>query len=176
MSDWSGDVEALAELVRIARYESRRKAKRYLHDCGVTHCTGQELDEVLAMIRKRRDSDDIADMAERMQAAKMQAARERASAERRATRDDLPEWLIGETPEQGRTFIVHLCPGGAWSFAGEVFDEESDAPGGLESYRLDGGQVLSNLTWLEDRPPDADRAALMKEARRQLRMYDQGLD
>lgn len=173
MADWEGDIEALAELWRIVRYESRRRAKRYLHDTGLPHCTAGQLDAVLAMIRERPDADEIVGLAEAMQAAKMRAARER-TADRESRDSDLPEWLIGEVPQWGRTFVIHFCPGRAWSFAGEVFDEGGDGPADLESYPLDGAQVIANITWLEGRPGEKDLADLMQEARRQLRMYDQG--
>ena len=61
------DIETLAELIRIARYESRRRAKRYLHDRGLPHCTGPQLDAILRTITARDDFDRISGMAERMQ-------------------------------------------------------------------------------------------------------------
>jgi hypothetical protein len=172
----AGEIDALAELYRLVRYESRRKAKRFLHETGLTHCTGEQLDAVLDLIAGHPGyQSKIADAAEAMQAAKMQGQRQ-GQRDAAGPGGDLPEWLIGETSHWGRTFIIHFCPGGSWSFAGEIFDPDSPPPPDLESYPLDGGQILSNITWLEDRPPEPECAILMEEARLHLRIYDQGTE
>src|SRR4030042_6311875 len=125
-----GDIDALAELYRLAHYESRRKAKRYLHDVGLTHCTGEQLDAVFDLIARHPGRDQIIEAAETMQAAKMEGQRRRE----RETGGTVPEWLIGETAHWGRTFIIHLCPGGSQSFVGEVFEDAETAPEGTEDY------------------------------------------
>lgn len=172
MTPDSLEIEALAEVLCATRYRSRRSAKRLLHDAGMRHCSGGQLDAVLAMIRDHPHRDDIEAQAEAMQAAAMEAQRTRAM-DTVPPEGDLPEWLIGETPHWGRTFVLHFCPGGAYSFAGEIFDDASEAPAGLETHPLDGGQVLSNITWLDgEPPPEKHLRSLMADARRQLRIHD----
>jgi hypothetical protein len=163
-----GDLDALAELYRRVHYESRRSGKRYLHETGLTHCTAAQLDAVLALIAAHPVHDQIVDLAEKLQAARLREE------DRTVARPDLPEWLIGEVPHWGRTFLIHFCPGGSCSFCGEVFDTPEESPADLESYPLDAGQTLGNITWLEGRPSEETVAQLMAEARRQLRVYDAG--
>lgn len=166
------EIEALAEVLCAARYRSRRTAKRLLHEAGITHCTGPQLDAVLAMIAAHPQREDIEAQAEAMQAAAMEQQRARAL-DKMPPEGDLPRWLIGETPHWGRTFIVHFCHAGSQSFVGEIFDDAEQAPAGLETHVLDGGQVLSNVTWLDGEPPPRDALrSLMREARRQLRIHD----
>lgn len=165
-------IEALAEVLAAARYRSRRSAKRLLHDAGMAHCSGAQLDAVLAMIREHPQREAIEAQAEAMQAAAMEGQRRRAL-DRMPPEGDVPQWMIGETAEWGRTFIIHFCPGGSRSFVGEVFDHAGQAPPGLERHALDGGQVLGNVTWMDgERPDEAAVAGLMREARRQLRVHD----
>lgn len=170
------DLDILARILHANKFRSRRQAKRELRDLGVEPADAAALDQVLALIRGHDDAGEIHARAESIEAARLEGQRRRALDEM-PPEGDLPEWLIGETPHWGRTFIMHLCPGGSRSFIGEVFDEMPAAMRGCEAHELDEGQVLSNITWLDEGPPDAQMIReLMREARRQLRIYDTAAD
>ena len=165
------NLEICARIIHAARYRSRRMAKRELYELGV-ESTGTALDQVLAMISAHPEAGEIAARSESLEAARLEQQR-LSALDRVRAQGDVPEWLIGETTHWGRTFIIHFCMGGLDSFVGEIFDDAEEEPPGLEHHALDEGQVLSNITWLDgERPPDIRVRKLMKQARREIRIYD----
>lgn len=170
------DIDILAIVLDAALNRSRRLAKRMLREAGGAG-TAAELDRVLAEIAAHPRRGDIEDQAMRLCEARNQAARARSDeAARRATDGTpmgRPEWFLAEDVDDRRTWLLHLCPGGAWSFHAEVVDDEAGADWATEVYPLDAGQFLTRLLWLDGEPPPAvELKALMREARRQLRVYD----
>ena len=163
------DIDILARVLHASKYRSRRSAKRELHEAGLIHATASQLDLILDIIRNHTYRDEIESKCEALQAAKMEAERRRKNLR---LDSNLPEWLIGEVPSFGRTYIIHFCPGGAWSFCGEIVDDITLANPDLEQYTLDEGQVLTNITWLNEMPSGDDLHKLIEIARRELRIYD----
>ena len=84
------------------------------------------------------------------------------------------EWIIGEGATSRRTYIIYI--GVDTSFVGEVFDSIEDAPVNTEAYKLDEGQVLGNILWLDDPPSKRERFDLFEVAREKMRQYDAMLD
>lgn len=170
------DGETFARVLHAVRFRSRRSAKRMLHEAGMTHASAADLDRVLAEIQRQPNREEIEAQAEALEVARLEQQR-RSALDKVPPEGDLPEWLIGKTPQWGRTFIVHMCPGGSDSFVGEIFDDRADAPPGLEWHRLDDGQVLSNITWFDgERPPEDRVRDLMRIARQELRIHDAQAD
>ena len=160
-------LEFLAMVVAAARYRGPKHAKRVMHEHGITPANSAALADLMKRIQAHPESGKIHDLAESIQAARM--TRQRADVDRPDAR---PSWLICERPDWSGTYILHLDPGGSFSFLGQVFDRLGAAPHGQTAADLDGGQVLSNIVWLNCEPPVELRRALMLEARRQLRIYD----
>ena len=167
----SDDISALVDVFHAARYRSRRQAKRLLREAG-GRGDAKELDAVLALVRAHPRREEIISLAEAREAARLEAERRAADAP-----PEHPEWLVSETPGERSTWLVHLCPGGSYSFVGRVFDDNDECPPDMERYELDDGQWLSQICWLDGHRPEGKAlAALMAEARRELRVYDAELD
>lgn len=165
------EIDGLARVLHAAKFRSRRTGKHVVRELG-GQGNAAELDRVMDWIRRHPQRRAIEDRAEELEVAARERVRRRELAQA-DPKGDVPEWLVGETPEWGRTFVVHFCPRGAWSFLGEVFDDRNEAPPGHEVHPLDEGQVLSNITWIDgERPEGQDLHLLMRAARRELRIYD----
>lgn len=164
----SEDVQYLALVLHYAINRSRRQAKRLLRECGGVG-TAAELDSVLAHIDAHPQRAAIHEHAGALAEAQREVETARTTSPRPRVID---EWLIGEGPLSGRTYLAYF--GVATAFVVEVFEDAASCPPDARWCDADEGQVLGNLLWLDsDSVPDAEEeAALAAEAVRQLRIYD----
>lgn len=169
----SDDLNALADVLFEATYHSRRCAKRVIREAG-GHGSAEELDRLLKIIATHPRRREIEALAGERHLAERAAMAERL---RGAPREETPAWLFAEDRSGRRWFVVHFCPHGAWSFVGELFDDESLTPPDQERFPMLEGQWLSNILWLDGEPPPKPaRKALMAECRAQLAAYDAGCE
>lgn len=169
----SDDLTALANILFESVYHSRRSAKRAIREAGGKG-SAEELDHLLAIIKSHPRRREIEDLAGERHGAERAAIAERLTG---SPREETPAWLFAESSDARRWFAVHFCPSGAWSFVGELFDDESLAPPAMERYRMTEGQVLSNILWLDgEAPPMPERKALMAECRDRVAAYDAGCE
>lgn len=162
-------LSALADVLFEFRYHSRRQAKRLLKAAGVDDAA-TALDSLLRLIESHPQREEIERLALAKHEAEQAALAQRLSGtEEHATN---PAWLFAETKDGARQFLVHTCPGGAWSFVGEIFDERDDSPDEMEGYPLADGQWLSNILWLDEQPGTHARKLLIESARRELAEHD----
>jgi hypothetical protein len=81
-------------------------------------------------------------------------------------------WLIGESTDRKRTYVVHLeSP----MFFAQIFAEDDEDPqailGGL-TYGLADGRSLGRIVWIDACPPEDELVALFGEAARAIRDHD----
>ncbi|MFA5266291.1 MAG: hypothetical protein WC378_20905 [Opitutaceae bacterium] len=163
-------IDTYARLLFLARYCSRRSAKRELREAGGKG-TATELDAVLREIASSPNREQIEHLASELADAHAKAAlapRPEDTPLRQGCGHD--EWIIGEGAESRRMYVIYL--GRDTAFIGEVFDDEADVPPDLCRYDLDEGQVLANVVWLDELPSPREQADLFEIAREKLRAYD----
>ena len=164
------DLETLALILFTARHRSRRQAKRLLRDAGGAG-TAAELDALLAIIAEHSQRAEIEDQVQSLASAAMEASmRDQEPADMGG---DHPQWLECEDTRSERSFVLYL--GHDCAFLAEIFDDPSQCTETAVVARLDDGQVLGNVLWLDEAPPAERQAALWAEARRELRVYDKRL-
>ncbi|TXH11970.1 MAG: hypothetical protein E6R03_13755 [Hyphomicrobiaceae bacterium] len=168
----SAEIQALVDVVFEATTHSSRHAKRFLREAGSVS-PPRDLAVLLAEYKSHPQKAEIDRLVEERAAAERAVLESRLSGDTDASA--LPPWLFAETRDGTRQFLIHNCPGGAWSFQAEVLQDKPRD--GMECYPLADSQWLGNITWIDDRPERAyDRKQLMQEARRVLAEYHAGLD
>jgi len=165
------DHDTLARLLFVARYRSRRAAKREIREAG-GRGTAADLDAMLRIIDQHPQREQIEHLADELGVADARAALAPRPADvplRQGCGHD--EWIIGEGAESRRIYVIYI--GSDTAFIGEVFDSIDDAPLETEVYKLDEGQALGNVVWFDDPPPgERERFDLFELAREKLRVYD----
>lgn len=164
------DIETLALIVYTARHRSRRQAKRLLREAGGAG-TAEELDKVLAHIADHSQLAEIERNVRELTAAAVEA--EMTKQEPAKLGSDHPHWLVAEDARSDRAFVLYL--GTDCAFLAEIFDDADECRETAVLTRLDDGQVLGNVLWLDEPPEPERQAALWLEARRALRVYDKRL-
>lgn len=152
------DADLLARVYHAAQYRSRRQAKRILRDAGGAG-TAAELDQVLADLHAREDAVEIYRHANLIE----QAANDSAQA---AYNDSEERFVVGFGADTGARMIVHLCPGGSWSFVGRLTPPTMAYDESEESHLLvPAGLRLVDIVWLDGhRPEDDDLVRLLEAA------------
>lgn len=166
------ELDTLALILFTTRHRSRRLAKRLLREAGGAG-TATELDAMLRAIDQHPQQAEIENHVQSLACAALEAnMREQQPGD---VGGDHPLWLQAEDTRSARSFLLYL--GSDCAFLAELLDDES-APKvdpALLVAKLDEGQWLGNVLWLDDPPPVERQIALWLEARRELRVYDKGL-
>lgn len=171
---------ALARILFLATYRSRRLAKREIREAG-GRGSAEELEAILTSIDGHEHEREIRAEAERMGEAHARTEAysigDAAALGRSIDRDaDREVWIFGEDAMGVREFVVLSGP--AWGFVAEVFESE-EVPAqvaGLESHELGEGYVLGNIEWAGERPEGLELVRVIDECRRQFAIFNRRIE
>ena len=163
------DIDVLGRIFHLHRDVSRRAAKREIFDA--TGVRGAEiLDRTLAFIEEHPQRAAIV-----AHAVALCDARDAWRQRQQRAKDSAGDWFVAENVAQPGWWLIYIGCDNA--FVAEIVGDEEECEEGMERYPLDEGQWLTNILWLDERPPGTDELAdLMERAREQVRIYDAGCD